>query len=68
MVTDLFRALARRRAQDPPVEMLDPETLRSRIGEPLAPKGAPGPSGYVRADGRRRGEERGWRRIVRRPG
>lgn len=60
----LLRAL-KRDHEEPPVEMLDPETLRSRIGEPLPPKKAdPGPAPYVRSDGRSEGTERSWRKVA----
>lgn len=67
MVTGLLRALTRRQAEpEAPVEMLDIDTLRSRIGEPSEPKGEPAPSGarYVRADERQQPEERSWRKVA----
>lgn len=65
MVSDLVRALTRKRDPEPAVEMLDLETLRSRIGEPLPPKKPePDPTGYVRSDGRTQDSERSWRRTA----
>ncbi len=60
----LLRALTRRRADpETPVEMLDAEMLRGRVGEPLPPKSeAPEPAGYRRADGRSQEPERSWRK------
>ena len=60
--------LRRHRDDDPAVEMLDLETLRSRIGEP-APKKAPPPPAapppdYVRSDCRDVTTERSWRKIA----
>lgn len=58
----LIKAL--RKHEEPPVEMLDVETLKSRIGDPLPPKkAAPTDNDYMRADGRR-SEERSWRRVA----
>jgi hypothetical protein len=53
-----------RKKDEPPVEMLDVETLKSRIGEPPPKKPDPAPGGYVRADGRP-SEERNWRKVAR---
>lgn len=54
----------RGKAKEPPVEMLDADALRDRIGEPRPPKKpAPADSGYQRADGRPE-EERSWRRVA----
>ncbi len=65
MVSDLLRALTRKREPETAVEMVDLETLRDRIGEPLAPKApAPAPTSYVRSDGRSQAEEHSWRRTA----
>lgn len=54
----------KRKGEEPPVEMLDVDTLRSRIGEPLPPKQQPAePGEYVRSDGRPK-EERSWRKVA----
>jgi hypothetical protein len=52
--------------EEPPVEMLDLETLKSRIGEPLPPKKPDpqeSPDPYRRSDGRPP-EERSWRKVA----
>jgi hypothetical protein len=61
---DLLRGIGRHRDDDEGVEMLDLETLRSRIGEP-APKKAPPPPkpDYARSD-RAQPSERSWRKIA----
>jgi hypothetical protein len=61
---DLLRGIGRKHDEGDAVEMLDLETLRSRIGEP-APKKAPPPPQpeYVRSD-RAQPSERSWRRIA----
>lgn len=65
MLTDLLRTITRKREDEPPVEMLDVETLRRRIGEPLAPKAPePADADYVRADGRPEEQGRSWRRTA----
>lgn len=54
----------KRKDEQPPVEMLDVDTLRSRIGEPLPPKKPdPAAAEYVRSDGRPK-EERSWRKVA----
>ena len=54
-----------RKHEEPPVEMLDAEALKSRIGEPLAPRQpAPPAPDYVRTDGRQRDVERSWRKVA----
>lgn len=60
--------ILRRRDDEPPIEMLDAEMLRSRIGDPLRPKKktekpAPAPNGYRRSDGPPE-EGRSWRRVA----
>jgi hypothetical protein len=53
-----------RKQAEPPIETVDAETLRQRIGEPLpAKKPAPPEAGYVRPDGRPT-EERSWRKVA----
>jgi len=60
----LLRAFGRKH-DDRPMEMLDVEDLRSRIGEPLPPRQPPPPvPGYVRSDGRPREIERSWRKVA----
>ncbi|MBI2323651.1 MAG: hypothetical protein HYY42_01170 [Chloroflexi bacterium] len=59
----LLRAL-KRKDDEPAVETLDVDTLKSRIGEPLPPKTpAPEPAEYVRTDSRSK-EERSWRKVA----
>ena len=60
MVTGILKALRKR--EQPPVEALDAEAIRSRIGDPLPrPKSADAP--YVRTDGRP-DENRSWRKVA----
>ena len=65
---DLLRGIGRHRDDDEGVEMLDLETLRSRIGEPPPKKTPPPPAepvkDYVRSDGRAVETERSWRKIA----
>lgn len=60
MVTRLLRALRKR--EEPPVEQLDVQAIRSRIGDPLPPP-KPAEAAYTRTDGRPV-EERSWRKIA----
>lgn len=64
---DLLRGIGKRHDECEEVEMLDLETLRSRIGEP-APRKEPVPPApvpeYVRSDGRQSPTESSWRRIA----
>lgn len=61
MVTRLLQAL-RKREEEPPVEQLDVQAIRSRIGDPLPPP-KPAEATYTRTDGRPV-EQRSWRKIA----
>ncbi len=59
----LIRAL-KGKGDEPAIEMLDVDTLKSRIGEPLPSKSpAAEPAEYVRTDSRPK-EERSWRKVA----
>lgn len=60
MVRDLVKALRQREL--PPVEPLDVEAIRSRIGDPLPPR-KPAEAGYTRSDERPL-ERRSWRKVA----
>lgn len=53
----------KKKDEEPPVEALDVEAIRSRIGEPLQPKKKAAVPEYMRSDGRPN-EERSWRKAA----
>lgn len=60
MLPAIFKAL--RKQDEPPVEPLDLEAIRSRIGDPLAPSKAADVA-YTRSD-ERPVEQRSWRKVA----